>query len=291
MMTRLGTRSDLEHLVHLIRLPNQSGTILLLLPSLWALVLASNGTPDPWLVLVFCLGAFLMRSAGVIFNDLADRRIDRHVARTKQRPLACGALSSGQAVMVLSGILLLAGGLLVFLSPLAIALSPAALGLAALYPFSKRFFPIPQVVLGLAFGWGAIMAWATVRNALDLPVWFLYAATICWAVAYDTIYALQDREDDLRLGVKSAAVFFGAWAWLGIAFSSVLMVLFLGMSGWVANLNGFFYAVLAGVACFLLYQAWQLRHPIAPPRAFDMFKAHTWVGAMVLVGFWLGTWL
>lgn len=231
-----------------------------------------------------------MRSAGVVLNDLADRHIDQKVARTQHRPLASGAMSTRQAIGVLCGLLFLAGSLLAFLSPLAIALSPVALGWAALYPFAKRFFHIPQFFLGLAFGWGAIMAWATVRNTLDLPVWLLYAATICWAITYDTIYALQDREDDLRLGVKSAAILFGEQVWLCVALSSLLMVLFLATAGWLADVNRIFYAILAAVACFMLYQAWQLRRPIAPSQAFDMFKAHTWVGTIVLVGYWLGTW-
>lgn len=276
-------------LIQLIRLPNQSGTWLLMLPTLWALLLASNGRPAPRLLVIFALGAFLMRSAGVVLNDLADRSFDRQVERTRHRPLASGALSVPAAVSTAVALTGLAAGLLVFLNPLARWLSPGAFILAAVYPLSKRVLHVPQVILGMAFGWGVLMAWAAVRDRLDLEVWLLYAATVLWAVAYDTIYALQDREDDRRIGVRSSALLFGSWTWLAVGTAAGGMLLLLALCGWRAGLGGAFYAVLAGIAGFLGQQVWRLRDPEVPPAlAFAMFKQHIWVGWAVLGGIWAG---
>ncbi len=273
---------------HLIRLSNQSGTILLMLPALWALVGASHGKP-PWsLVAVFVAGAFLMRSAGVVLNDLADRSIDRQVERTRTRPLASGAITTPVALTVAAVLLLLAACLLIFLNPLAATLSPIAIVLAAVYPFSKRLIHIPQAVLGIAFGWGAVMAWAAVRNDLAQPLWLLFTATVFWAVAYDSIYALQDRDDDARLGVRSSALLFGTWTWVAVAGCFLAMVLCLGLAGRMLELKPGFYAVLGGVAVFLGAQAWKLRGPVHPEQALAMFKQHMWVGGAILGGLWIG---
>ena len=272
----------------LIRLRNQSGTLLLVLPSLWALVLASHGKPDPVLILVFVLGAFLMRSAGVVFNDLADRSIDRKVQRTRQRPLASGALLPTQALGFAMVIMLLAFWLVWFLNPFTIALSPIALLLAAIYPFAKRFIHIPQLVLGVAFGWGAVMAWAAVRSQLETTTWLLFSATVCWAIAYDTIYALQDKEDDLRIGVKSSAILFGSYVWLGVATFSAFTVILIGMAGWMMTLGALFYIGLVGISVFLGYQSWELIKVRPPELYFTMFKKHIWVGLAILGSFWIG---
>ena len=274
---------------HLIRLPNQTGTLLLLLPCLWALVLASKGNPDPVLLVVFILGAFLMRSAGVVMNDLADRSIDRKVQRTQQRPLASGALSPKQGVVVALILLSLAAGLLLFLNPLAASLSPIAFLLAAIYPFSKRVMHIPQFILGLAFGWGTVMAWAAVRNQLEIPMWLIFASTIFWAIAYDTIYALQDREDDRRIGVKSSAILFGSYTWLGVGIASALMLACLGIAGWLVGLGLIFYGVLAATGGFFIQQVFRLRNDVTPPESFSMFKQHVWIGLAILGGILLGT--
>ena len=274
---------------HLIRLSNQTGTLLLLLPCLWALVLASQGNPDPVLLVVFILGAFLMRSAGVVMNDLADRSIDRKVQRTQQRPLASGALSPTQGLVVALVLLSLAAGLLLFLNPLAASLSPIAFFLAAIYPFSKRLIHIPQFILGVAFGWGTVMAWAAVRNQLETPMWLLFTATIFWAIAYDTIYALQDREDDRRIGVKSSAILFGSYTWLGVGIASALMLACLGLAGWLVGLGLIFYGVLAATGGFFIQQVVRLRAGVTPPESFSMFKQHVWIGVAILGGIVLGT--
>lgn len=275
-------------LSRLIRLPNQTGTYLLLLPTLWALVLASQGIPPLPLVAIFVAGAFLMRSAGVILNDLADWAFDRQVSRTKDRPLASGELSRRHAFALLSVLLIMAASLLLWLDPLVLWLAPGAVALAALYPFAKRWIEIPQAVLGLAFGWGTIMAWAAVRGQIEAPVWCLFGATATWAVAYDTIYALQDRDDDRRIGIKSSALLFEYRLHLGVGTAYGLMLLLLGIAGWLVNIRWPYYVTLLGVAVFFLIQTRQLRKPIDPPFAFAMFRAHTWVGVAILAGLLAG---
>jgi 4-hydroxybenzoate polyprenyltransferase len=275
-------------LARLIRLPNQTGTYLLLLPTLWALVLAAQGFPRPSLLAVFIVASFLMRSAGVILNDLADQSFDREVGRTKARPLASGELSRRQAFALLAVLLLLSGSLLLLLDPIVAWCAPVAVLLAALYPFSKRWIQIPQAVLGLAFGWGTIMAWAAVRGRLDTPAWCLFVATAVWAVAYDTIYALQDRDDDRRIGVKSAALYFGSSVHQGVGWAFGTMLALLGVAGWLTQLEWPYYAALLGVGLFFLFQLRQLRRPITPAQAFAMFRAHVWVGIAILAGLLAG---
>ena len=279
----------LGHFANLIRIGNQTGTILLLLPTLWALVLASNGWPDPSFLAIFTLGAFLMRSVGVIMNDLADRYIDRKVSRTQRRPLASGAISIKQALFVGAILSLFAASLLFFLPPLAIVMSPVAVLLAAIYPFTKRRFHLPQLVLGIAFGWGVVMAWVTIRNQMELPMWLLFAATVCWATAYDTIYALQDRVDDLRIGVRSSAILFGSYTWLGVGVASGGMMVCLGLTGWQMELGLVFFGVLMATSGFLSQQVLKLRHEVSPAQSFSMFKQHVWVGVAILMGIGLGT--
>ena len=280
--------SRLRLITELIRLPSQTGTLLLMLPTLWALVLASRGRPDPGLLVIFAMGSFLMRSAGVILNDVADRRLDRHVERTRARPLASRALSLGAALAVLLALLAIAGGLLLLLDRLVLVLSPIALLLAALYPFAKRILPLPQAVLGVAFGWGVVMAWAAARGTLEPQAWLLFGGTVAWAVAYDTIYAIQDLTDDQRIGIKSSAILFGQWTWLAVAGSFGAMVLCLGTAGWLSGIGLAFYGVLAASCGYVSQQIRTLRGPVSPPLAFSMFRQHTWIGWAILAAFWLG---
>ncbi len=279
----------LENFLQLIRLRNQVGTFLLLLPSLWAIVLASHGSPSIKLLVIFSVGAFVMRSAGVVVNDLADQTFDRQVARTRNRPLASGVLTGYQALLFLFALLIFAAGLLWFLNPLAVWLSPIALILAVLYPFTKRVFHLPQFFLGLAFGWGVVMAWAATRNQLDLSVWLLYGATVFWAIAYDTIYALQDREDDRRVGIKSSALLFGSKVWIAVGLALGGMLIFLLMAGTQEGLGPIYYGVLAGTAGFFSHQVWRLRQDLLPPEAFSLFRQHIWAGSAILVGIWAGS--
>ena len=273
----------------LIRLRNQSGTWLLMLPSLWALVLANQGRPPLWLVAIFALGAFVMRSLGVVFNDLADRNFDKHVARTSTRPLAAGRLLPRQALLVALGLALLAAGLVSTLNWLTILLSPIALFLAAVYPFCKRWIHIPQAVLGIAFGWGTIMAWSASRGTIAPAAWCLFAATTCWAIAYDTIYALQDREDDRRIGVKSSALLFGTAVPAAVGVFLMGMVVCLIMAGQLSGLRMGYYVVLMLLAGVFIWQARRLRFPVTPQDAFRMFQQHVYAGVAILIALWLGT--
>ncbi len=283
-----GILSRLRLIAELIRLPSQTGTLLLMLPTLWALVLASHGRPDPGLLAIFAMGSFLMRSAGVILNDAADRQLDRQVERTKIRPLASGKLSLGTALAVLLVLLVIAGSLLLLLDRLTLLLSPIALLLAAIYPFAKRSLPLPQAVLGMAFGWGVVMAWAAARGVLEPQTWLLFVATIAWAIAYDTIYALQDQADDRLVGIKSSAILFGRWTWLAVAVSFGLMALCLGVAGWLSEIGLVFYGALAVSGGFVSQQVLALRGPVSPALAFAMFRQHTWIGWAILAGLWAG---
>jgi 4-hydroxybenzoate polyprenyltransferase len=278
------TVPSLSALCGLIRLQNQTGTWLLLLPTLWALVLASRGFP-PWrLAVIFILGSFLMRSAGVVLNDLADRSLDRHVTRTQSRPLASGELTTGHAVAILIVLVTLAAALVLLLDPITIMLSPIALLLAALYPFAKRVIHIPQAMLGLAFGWGTIMAWSAAQGTVTAPAWCTFAATLCWAIGYDTIYALQDQDDDRRIGVKSSAIFFDSLTWLAVGVVLGGMLLLLCLAGWLTQIGWFYYLVLIAIGLFCVWQVRQLRYSISDSTALSMFQQHVWVGIAVLGG-------
>ncbi|SPP63488.1 4-hydroxybenzoate octaprenyltransferase [Nitrospira lenta] len=270
--------------LRLIRFRNQTGTALLLLPTCWALVLAERGFPSPRLLMIFIAGSFLMRSAGVVLNDLADQSFDRRVARTTTRPLASGELTRRQAFVILAILLLPAAGLLWLLNPLTLWLSPIALALAALYPFSKRVLHIPQAMLGLAFGWGTIMAWAAARGTLEPTAWTVFAATIAWAIAYDTIYAIQDLEDDRRIGVKSSALFFGSSLWLAVGLMLGVMLVLLLAAGLQTGIGWPYFLMLGAVSVFFAMQTGTLRGVVTPPQAFRMFQAHVWVGLAIFVG-------
>ena len=278
------TAPSLSACGRLIRLQNQTGTLLLLLPTLWALVTASRGFP-PWrLTAIFIIGSFLMRSAGVVLNDLIDRSLDRHVTRTRSRPLASGELAPVHAVAILIVLITLAAALLFFLDPMTAKLSPVAFLLAALYPFAKRVIHIPQAMLGLAFGWGTIMAWSAVQGTLTATAWCLYAATLCWAIGYDTIYALQDRDDDHRIGVKSSAIFFGSLTWLAVGVTLGGMLLLLNLAGWLTQVGWPYYVVLLAVGFFCVWQVSLLRHNVSASTALSLFQQHVWIGTAVLGG-------
>lgn len=287
LKSRFVTR--IRSFANLIRLSNQTGTLLLLLPTLWSLFLASQGRPSTELLIIFILGSFVMRSAGVIMNDLADRSFDGQVERTRHRPLVSGQLQPKHALVFLGLLLAIAVWLLSFLNPLSWLLSPVALLLAALYPFCKRLLHIPQLILGLAFGWGGIMAWAAVGNELQTGAWLLFGATACWAIVYDTIYAIQDREDDRKIGVKSSAILFGSYTWLWVGIFVSFMLLFLSLAGEVSHLGREYFVSLAMIAILMGYQVILLRSTITSEKALKLFKQHRWVGMIVLAGILLGS--
>lgn len=275
-------------LADLIRLRNQTGSFLLLFPTLWALVLAGDGHPPLPLLAIFTTGVFVMRSAGVTINDWWDRDLDRRVQRTRERPLASGRLHRHAAIGVFVALIGIAATLVSLLNPLTIALAPVALLLAILYPLAKRVMPLPQAVLGIAFGWGAVMAWAAVRNEVGWPALGLFAATVCWAVGYDTIYALQDIEDDRRIGVRSSAIFFGKRCWIAVGGALLAMTASLALVGAATRLAPPFYLSLVLAAGLFVVQARQVRRGVSQAHALALFKQHVGIGALILAGIWSG---
>ncbi len=237
----------------LIRLHKPIGILLLLWPSLWALWIAGQGQP-PWrIVLIFILGVALMRSAGCAINDFADRHIDGQVARTRERPVASGLVSASEALAVFVVLSLIAFSLLFFLNWQTMALSVGAALLAAAYPFMKRYTHLPQVVLGAAFGWAVPMAFMAVTESMPLVAWIMFAATLLWALIYDTQYAMVDREDDIKIGVKSTAILFGRHDLLIIGLLQFIMLLLLVVIGMLADRGWIYYLGLAAGAAFLFF--------------------------------------
>ncbi|MFQ5949341.1 MAG: 4-hydroxybenzoate octaprenyltransferase [Nitrospiria bacterium] len=271
-------------IARLIRLEKQYGTLLLLLPTLWSLFVASEGRPTLKHLAIFILGAFLMRSAGCVANDMADRRFDAKVERTKGRPLASNRLTMKEAFATLVLLLTLSFLLVLMLNPLTILLSFAALLVALLYPFAKRVTHLPQVVLGIAFSWGVIMAWTAVRNTLSVTPFLILLANLFWATGYDTIYALMDRDDDLQIGVRSTATLFGAQSWFAVSLFFALVVLFLTLAGRRLQMAPVYYLTLGGIGLFFAYQGIQLRKPLSRTALFSLFRSHVWVGLTVLIG-------
>lgn len=240
----------------LMRLDKPIGIYLLLWPTWWALWLAANGTPSLTMLLVFTVGVVLMRSAGCVINDFADRNFDGSVERTKLRPLAAGRVTSSEAIQLFVLLLGLSAALLVFLNWQTWLLSLVAVVLAASYPFMKRYTHLPQVVLGMAFSWGMPMCFMAIQQQLPLTVWLLYAANLCWTVAYDTYYAMVDQNDDEKIGVKSTARLFGRYARLIILLLQVIALCLMLSVGYMQQLHPSFYAVIA-LALPLFYLQFQ----------------------------------
>jgi len=276
-------RERLHQYVLLTRLNRPIGILLLLWPTLWALWIAAQGLPAIPVLVIFVAGVVLMRSAGCVINDFADRDLDPHVARTRDRPLAAGRVSVREALVLFGVLCLLAFLLVLQLNRLTILLSFCAVALAMLYPFTKRVTQLPQVILGAAFGWAIPMAFAAQTGTVPLLAWILFAATLLWAVAYDTMYAMVDREDDLRVGVKSTAILFGRYDRLiiGIVQLSVLGLLYL--AGFRAGLGLFFYAGLAVALGLAIYQQLLIRDR-DPARCFRAFLNNHWFGLAIFLG-------
>ncbi len=266
----------------LIRLPRQYGTLLVLWPTLWSLFLASRGLPRPKLLFIFIAGTFLMRSAGCVVNDIADRKFDPLVERTRNRPLASGDLTVREAAVAFVVLSSLAFILVLFLNRLTIALSFVGIGLAVVYPFVKRVSHLPQAVLGMAFGWGAVMAWSAVNDTLSAPALLIFIANIFWSMAYDTIYALMDIKDDLRIGVKSTAILFGGRVYTALVCLYLCFGLVMTGAGIAAGLGVFYYAGLAlSVILFLLVVMAVRKNPVKE-TAFMGFLANAAIGGGLL---------
>ena len=267
----------------LIRLDKPIGTLLLLWPTLWALWLASRGTPQLDYFLIFFVGTVLMRSAGCAINDYADRHFDPHVQRTRLRPLAAGEIEPREALAVAAVLALAAFGLVLFLNGFAILLSFLGLAIAATYPYSKRFISLPQAYLGIAFGFGIPMAYAAVHRYLPLECWMLLAANVFYSFAYDTEYAMVDRDDDAKLGIRTSALTLGRWDVAAVMASYAAMLLLLAGVGVTARLGWPFYAGLAAAAVMMVYH-WTLIRGRGREGCFKAFMNNNWVGGAVFAG-------
>ncbi len=276
-------RTRLDDYEKLMRLDKPIGTLLLLWPTLWGLWIATHGQPHPLLVWVFALGTLLMRSAGCVINDYADRDFDPHVERTKDRPLAARRVSTKEALLLAGGLTLCAGLLILPLPKLVWALAVVAVFLAASYPFTKRFFALPQAYLGIAFGFGIPMAFAATLDRVPPMAWVLLAANVFWALAYDTEYAMVDREDDLKIGIRTAAITFGRFDVVAIMLCYAITLGLLAFVGHKAGYGIGWYGglVIAGVLALYHYTLIRGRERMA---CFKAFRHNNWFGAAIFAG-------
>ncbi len=276
-------RQRLRDYAQLTRMDKPIGTLLLLWPTLWALWIAAAGHPDPVIVAIFVLGVVLMRSAGCVINDYADRDFDPHVERTRARPLATGRVRPREALALFVTLCLVAFALVMLLHPLARALSVVAVLLAASYPFSKRYTHLPQVHLGVAFAWGIPMAFAAENGTVDPVAWLLLTGVVVWAVAYDTMYAMVDRRDDLLIGIKSTAILFGDADRAFVAGFQATTLLVLVLVGSHIEAGVAYYLGVVASAALFAYQQYLIRER-APQACFRAFLNNNWVGAALFAG-------
>lgn len=268
--------------LRLMRADRPVGTWLLLWPTLWSLWIAAEGLPSIANLVIFCLGVFLMRSAGCVINDYADRNIDGHVERTRNRPLPSGELTEMEALYLFC-LLCAAAFLLVLLTNwLTVGLSFVGVLLAAIYPFMKRYTYFPQVALGAAFSWSVVMAFAAERNSLPKEAWLIYIAVLLWTVTYDTFYAMVDRDDDLEIGVKSTAILFGDYDRLITSFLQLFVVFVLMLMGYQFKLGVFFFLGTVAVAGFFGYQQILIADRNRK-GCFEAFLNNQWVGLVVFI--------
>jgi 4-hydroxybenzoate polyprenyltransferase len=266
-----------------MRLDKPIGILLLLWPTLWGLWLAAGGFPDLNILVIFLLGTILMRSAGCVVNDYADRDFDPHVERTKNRPMATGMVRTKEALLLAAGLSLIAFLLILPLNRLTLELSVLALFLAASYPFTKRFFAMPQAYLGIAFSFGIPMAFAAQTGGVPFIAWVLMAANLFWVIAYDTEYAMVDKVDDLKIGIRTSAITFGNFDVLGVMLCHAGFLGTMAALGLIQNLGILYYAGLAVSLGLIIYQ-YCLIHDRDRGRCFKAFLHNNWVGAAVFAG-------
>jgi 4-hydroxybenzoate polyprenyltransferase len=283
MLPTMTLTQRLGHYEKLMRLDKPIGILLLLWPTLSGLWLAAEGLPSIDILMIFVLGTILMRSAGCVVNDFADRDFDPHVERTKNRPLAVRAVSTKEALLLAAGLSLVAFLLIQPLNHLTIELSFVALFLAASYPFTKRFFAMPQAYLGIAFSFGIPMAFAAQTGEVPFLAWFLMAANLLWVIAYDTEYAMVDKADDLKIGIKTSAITFGRYDVLGVMLCHAMFLGAMVLIGLMQKLGIIYYAGL-GVAVGLILYQYRLIHDRDRARCFKAFLHNNWVGAAVFAG-------
>ena len=267
----------------LIRLDRPIGTLLLLWPTLWGLWIAGEGQPDAKIVLIFVTGVFVMRSAGCVINDIADRDIDLHVERTKTRPLTSGRVSLKEAIGLFVGFCFVAFLLVLNLNTKAILLSTVGVVLAGAYPFMKRITHLPQVFLGVAFAWGIPMAFAAQNNSVPAICWWIMLANLFWVVAYDTMYAMADKQDDLKIGVKSTAILFGQYDRIMVLVCQSIVLGLLFFIGKQLSLNYFYFLLLAIAAVFAVFQV-SLYFTRQSDKCFRAFLNNAWFGACIFIG-------
>jgi len=268
---------------YLMRLHRPIGIFLLLWPTMWALWIAGRGEPTPDIVLVFVLGVIMMRSAGCVVNDYADRHIDGHVKRTRLRPLVSGRVTTTEAILLAITLVVLAFLLVLTCNPLTVMLSFVGAALGFIYPFLKRMTNLPQVGLGLAFSWGVPMAFAAQTAHVDRAAWFLFITAVIWPLIYDTMYAMVDREDDMRIGVKSSAVMLNAMDTVVIGLLQILFLVMLIIVGLMYRLESPFYLSLIVVMMFFVYQQWLIKDRL-PANCLRAFLNNNWVGIAIFLG-------
>lgn len=269
--------------VLLMRLHKPIGILLLLWPTLWALWLAADGKPDYHIVILFILGVVIMRSAGCIINDIADRHVDGFVKRTQKRPLAANTMTSKTAFILFMILLICAFCIVLSFNAFTIKLAFIGSALAMIYPFLKRITHLPQVGLGFAFSWGIPMAFAAIQNTISWQAWVLFFTAILWPIIYDTMYAMTDRFDDIKVGIKSSAILFGEWDCLIIGFLQIGFIILLISVGYLFQLNWMYDASLFLVAGLFIYQQKLIRKRI-PERCFQAFLNNHWVGLSIFLG-------
>jgi len=275
--------AQLGHYARLMRLDRPIGIWLLLWPTLWGLWIAASGQPDSLIFLVFVTGVIVMRSAGCVINDYADRKLDPQVARTKNRPLASGAVAPAEALVLCGALFLVALGLVLTQNQLTILLSLGGAALTLIYPFAKRFFVAPQFILGAAFGWAIPMAFAAQTGAVPQLAWLMWLTVAIWAVIYDTMYAMADREDDLKAGIKSTAILFGELDVYIVVLLQMILVLALKFIGDQAGLGGWYSLSLIVVVGLMIYQYFLIKDR-QPEKCFAAFLHNRHVGSVVFVG-------
>ena len=286
----LQTVDRFEQYAYLIRLDRPIGAYLLLWPTLWALWIAAEGWPDTLVLFVFVTGVFLMRSAGCAINDFADRDIDPHVERTKNRPLAAGRISVKESLLVFASLSISAFLLVLLMNSLTIYLSFVGIALAASYPFMKRFHYMPQVHLGAAFGWAAPMAYTAQANEITSVTWLLFMATVLWATAYDTMYAMADIKDDLKIGVKSTAILFGDADKIIIGLLQALLMLDLLLIGQQSEMGLFYYLGLLLATGFAVYQQYLIKDR-KPELCVKAFINNNWFVMAIFTGIFIDYWI
>lgn len=276
-------RSKWQAYSRLMRTDRPIGSLLLLWPTYWALWIAARGVPDWHILIIFTIGVFSMRAAGCVINDFADRKFDGSVERTKNRPLPRGDVTEKEAKILFAVLVLVSFGLVLTLNTMTIWLSVAGLALAWVYPFVKRVSHLPQVVLGAAFGWSIPMAFAAVSESLPAECWLLFAVNIVWSVIYDTQYAMVDRNDDLKIGVKSTAILFGRFDKMIIGILQLMMILILLWIGLMVNLSGIFYWSLLLAGALFVYQQRLMADRERDP-CFQAFMNNNYVGFILFLG-------